>query len=929
MEKSSLDILWVVVASGLVYIMQAGFAMVESGLTRSKNSINVAIKNLTDLGISTIFFWAFGFAVMFGLSRYGVFGSSHFAYMPSGAWPAAFFLFQVMFCSTSATIVSGAVAERMKYSSYIISTVVMSALIYPVFGHWAWGGMMEGAPSGWLGKMGFVDFAGSTVVHSMGGWVSLALLLIIGPRTGRFGPKGESNVINGSNIPMAVLGVMILWFGWFGFNGGSTLAMNAQVAKIIINTTIAGSAGMVGALAIGWPIMKKPDVNLVLNGSLAGLVAITANCHAVNEWQAVVIGVVGGAVMIAVTFLLERLRIDDAVGAIPVHLGAGIWGTIAVAVFGHADLLATGLSFPKQLVAQLAGIAACGIWAFSVAYAVLFVLNRLFPIRVSVEDEYEGLNKTEHGVTTEITDFYRTLHEQSITGDMSRRAPVEPFTEIGQIARIYNNVMDKLESNTVARGEYVSILDNVSDGLFLIDKDGVIGTYYSAACEQLFQRKEIAGGEFIRLIDGIVDGAVKSAAEDYLPLLFDGSKPRRLVDKLNPLGDIELMLGGLTGEFVPRHYQFHFRRVMKDGVVSQVMVLVRDVTRQKELAREVEQTRRRIDEEMELFYGIIHVDPGTLARFLADAAEDLESINSSFADPSSDPAELISGVFRRAHAIKGDADMLGLDYIANKAHELESAAKSVSQKATIASDDFLKVTIILSEIRTSIEKINSVIDRWSGAHNALSAKSGDTGSAESSKSMNSMGESEYVTGSLRKLVDRLAERHGKRAEISFTLNGIDRIGGRDRKRMREILVQLVRNSMYHGIETPEERTGAGKSAAGQISVSATENDGTLDIRYRDDGRGLDGAAILRKAVERGIITEDQSSGMSERDAYPLIFRENFSTADGTDLTAGRGVGMALVKNLVAEAGGRITLRSRGGEYLEFDISVPTGGENAV
>ena len=914
MDKSSLDILWVVVASGLVYIMQAGFAMVESGLTRSKNSINVAIKNLTDLGISTICFWALGFALMFGLSRQGLVGGSHFAFMPSGAWPAAFFLFQVMFCSTSATIVSGAVAERMKYSSYIISTVIMSMLIYPVFGHWAWGGMMEGSPSGWLGRLGFVDFAGSTVVHSMGGWVSLAVLFIIGPRTGRFGPKGESNVINGSNIPMAVLGVMILWFGWFGFNGGSTLAMNAQVAKIIINTTIAGSAGMVGALAIGWPIMKKPDVNLVLNGSLAGLVAITANCHAVNEWQAVVIGVIGGGVMIAITFLLDRLRIDDAVGAIPVHLGGGIWGTLAVALFGHADLLGTGLSFSRQLIAQCAGILACGVWAFSVAFSALFVLNRLFPIRVSVEDEHEGLNKTEHGVTTEITDFYSALHTQSVTGDISLRAPVEPFTEIGQIARIYNNVMDKLESNTVARGEYVSILDNVSDGLFLIDEGGIIGTHYSAACESLFNRKQIAGVKFISLIDGIVDSAVRAAAEDYLPLLFDGSKAQRLVDKLNPLGEVELMFGGLTGEFASRHYQFHFRRVMKDGVIRHVMVLVRDVTRQKELAQEVELTRRRIDEEMELFYGIIHVEPDTLAQFLSDAAEDLESINSAFADPSSDPAELISGVFRRAHAIKGDADMLGLEYIANKAHEMESAAKAVSQKKTIASDDFLQVTIILSEIRTSVEKISTVIARWSGTHTISQTPSSPD---------------EYFTGSLGNLVKRLAERHGKRADISLSMSGIDRIGGRDRKRMREILVQLIRNSMYHGIETPEERMNAGKGATGNISISASENDGTLTIRYRDDGRGLDGEKILRKAVERGIITEDQSSLMTERDAYPLIFRENFSTADGTDLTAGRGVGMALVKNLVSGAGGRITLRSRGGEYLEFDISVPSGGLNAV
>ncbi len=914
MEKSSLDILWVIVASGLVYIMQAGFAMVESGLTRSKNSINVAIKNLTDLGISTICFWVAGFAIMFGVSSSGIVGSNHFAFMPVGAWPAAFFLFQVMFCSTAATIVSGAVAERMKYSSYIMSTVIMSVLLYPVFGHWAWGGMMEGLPSGWLGKMGFVDFAGSTVVHSMGGWVSLAVLLIIGPRTGRFGPNGESNVINGSNIPMAVLGVMILWFGWFGFNGGSTLAMNGQVAKIIINTTIAGSAGMVGALAIGWPIMKKPDVNLVLNGSLAGLVAITANCHAVNEWQSVVIGVIGGGVMIAATYVLDRLRIDDAVGAIPVHLGGGIWGTLAVAIFGNSDLLATGLSFPRQLMVQGAGILACGVWAFGVAYGVLYVLNKIIPIRVSVEDEQEGLNKTEHGVTTEIMDFYTTLHTQSVSGDISLRAPVEPFTEIGQIAKMYNGVMDKLELNTVARGEYVSILDNVSDGLFLIDSHGVIGKYYSAVCETLFARKNIAGEKFNSLLEGNVDASIRTAAEDYLSILFDERKPARLVDKLNPLSEVEFMTGGLTGEFVTKHFQFYFRRVMRDGTVLHVMVLVRDVTKQKELASEVEATRRRIDEEMELFNGIIHVDPKTLSQFLSDAMEDTARINAALADVASNPSELISEVFRRAHAIKGDADMLGLEYIARKAHELETAARSVSSMKKIESGDFLSVTICLSEIRTSIEKITSLIERWSGIHISPAAR-------DSAR--------DYFSGSLVNLVERLSERHGKKAEVSMEMEGVAGIDELSRKRMKEILVQLVRNSLYHGIESPSERKAAGKSETGNIRVSAKEVDGALAIRYRDDGRGLDGARILSIAVEKGIVTKEQSAVMTERDAYPLIFRENFSTAHAVDLTAGRGVGMFLVKSLVSETGGRITLRSRAGEYLEFDITIPMENSNAV
>ena len=243
---------------------------------------------------------------------------------------------------------------------------VVAGLVYPVYGHWAWSGVDVGSPTGWLGMMGFIDFAGSTVVHSVGGWCALALLFLIGPRSGRFPKDGPPRKIPGANLPIATLGVILLWLGWFGFNGGSTLAMNDQVPIVIANTVFAGAAGMVAALGVGWLSRGRADVDLVLNGSLAGLVAITASAFAVTTVSAVAVGAIGGVVMVVVDNLLVRLRIDDAVGAIPVHLGAGIWGTLAVAVFGEADLLGTGLGFWDQLQAQTTGIAACGLWAFGV-----------------------------------------------------------------------------------------------------------------------------------------------------------------------------------------------------------------------------------------------------------------------------------------------------------------------------------------------------------------------------------------------------------------------------------------------------------------------------------------------------------------------------------------------------------------------------------
>ena len=446
METVLTDVFWVLICAGLVFLMQAGFTCLESGLTRSKNSINVAIKNITDFGISTILFWAFGFAMMFGESVNGWIGSTQFCLsLDDGSWTSTFFLFEIMFCATAVTIVSGATAERLRFRSYIIISIILSGMIYPVFGHWVWNGIQSGTASGWLAQIGFIDFAGSTVVHSVGGWVALAALLIIGPREGRFPRVGAHRKIHGSNLPMSVLGVLLLWVGWFGFNGGSTLALNDQVAGIITNTFLAGASGVMVTLAVGWIIRKQPDAELVIFGSIAGLVSITASAHAVSTASALAIGGIGGIVMLGVDYLMDYLHIDDAVGAIPVHLGAGIWGTLAVAIFGREEILGTGLSRSGQLLIQAIGIGVCFLWTFGLSYGFFTLINFFLPLRVTVEDERIGLNVSEHGATTELLDMFRIMDSQSKTGDMSLRVPVEPFTEVGQIAEQYNCVMEALQ----------------------------------------------------------------------------------------------------------------------------------------------------------------------------------------------------------------------------------------------------------------------------------------------------------------------------------------------------------------------------------------------------------------------------------------------------------------------------------------------------
>jgi Amt family ammonium transporter len=422
---------------------------------------------------------------MFGASQAGWVGVSGFAPDLSGAaaWPTVFMLYQVMFCGTAATILAGAVAERMRFGAYLLVMVLVAGVAYPIFGHWAWNLGPDGAPAGWLGRLGFVDFAGSTVVHSFGGWTSLAALLVIGPRMGRFPAHGPGRRMQGADIPLATLGALILWFGWFGFNGGSTFAFDARVPGILLNTALAGAAGLTAALLLGWRLRGQADVFLAINGTLGGLVAVTAGVHVLSTPAAILVGAGGGLAMLFCDRLLERLRIDDAVGAIPVHLAAGVWGTLAVALFGDPARIGTGLNIAQQLGVQALGVVVCGMWTFGVVYGFLRLIDRIFPLRISPDDEATGLNVSEHGATTDLLELFTVMERQSQTGDLSLRAPVEPFTEVGQIAARYNSVLDALE-HAVARTE--AIVKTAMDGIVTFSKQTLQIRTLNPAAEATF-----------------------------------------------------------------------------------------------------------------------------------------------------------------------------------------------------------------------------------------------------------------------------------------------------------------------------------------------------------------------------------------------------------------------------------------------------------
>ena len=383
------DSLWIVVAGILVMFMQPGFMLVETGFTRSKNSVNIVMKNFMDFSVGAITYWAFGFALAYGGTTLGGF-LAYGSFFLEG--DSITYFFQVVFAATAATIVSGAVAERTKFSAYLLFQPFICGVIYPIVTHWVWSGQ------GWLGDLGFIDFAGSGVVHMVGGFAALAGVQIVGPRIGKYDDNGNPQVIPGSSMVAGALGVFILWFGWYGFNVGSALAaVDVDLAAIAVTTTLSASAGSITAMYTSM-ISGKPNVGMTLNGALAGLVGITAGCANVNNLGAVLIGLVSGVLVVYSINFLERKGFDDAVGAVSVHGICGIWGVLAVAIFDTTDGLVFG-GGATLFLPQLIGILAIGAWAYGTSFLVFKAIDSTVGLRVTAEEEIAGLDATEHGTS--------------------------------------------------------------------------------------------------------------------------------------------------------------------------------------------------------------------------------------------------------------------------------------------------------------------------------------------------------------------------------------------------------------------------------------------------------------------------------------------------------------------------------------------------
>lgn len=452
--QANLDHVWTMIAAALVLMMQVGFLFLEAGLVRSKNSINVAQKNIADLTVSVACFWLLGFMIMFAPSAGGFFGlSSDFLALDHRPdWDFTFFVFQAVFCGTAATIMSGAVAERFSFSGYIVIALAIALVIYPVFGHWAWGNLLVPDNPAYLADKGFIDFAGSTVVHSVGAWVALAIIIVIGPRLGRFDDAGKPVEIQGHSPVLSTSGAIILFVGWIGFNGGSTTAGTPAFAHIVANTVVAAVFGGVAALFYGrlQDGLLKPDRSI--NGLLGGLVAITAGCDVLSAQSAALLGALGGLVaLISHEILLRQFRVDDVVGAVGVHGFAGVVGTLAIAFMAPEEALAAGSRW-QQFLVQGEGVILAFVWCFGTTFLVLKLASVFMDLRVSKQHEVEGLNRAEHGATLGTGHLQLALLEL-LRGeaDFSTRVEMEPGDEAAELSGLFNQLLGRMERE--AKGE--------------------------------------------------------------------------------------------------------------------------------------------------------------------------------------------------------------------------------------------------------------------------------------------------------------------------------------------------------------------------------------------------------------------------------------------------------------------------------------------
>lgn len=904
---TKLDISWVLTSAALIILMQAGFGALEAGLTRAKNSINVAIKNLADFVISCLLFWFVGFAIMFGPSIGGWVGFGDL--FPEGDHEfSTILLFNMAFCGTATTIMSGAIAERSRFSSYLVASVLVSGLIYPTVGHWVWN------PEGVLASVGFADFAGGSVVHVVGGAVALAGVVVVGPRLGRFdeddGPK-----MTPSSLPLAVLGCVILTFGWLGFNGGSALALTTAVPKIVVNTILAGCTGGVVGTGIAWWRTGSSSAEAMINGLLSGLVAVTAGANIFSHGSAALVGAIGGLVGAGAHKLLLMRKLDDVVSAVPVHLMAGMVGTIAVGVFGDLSILDNGNTRGAQLLVQLVGTVGIAAFAFICGYAGFRLLDATVGVRVSKEDELRGLNFAEHGASTEIYDLLSVMNTVGRSGDLNARAKADPYSDVGQIAKKYNDVLDTIQGQAAhieaQFRENQTILFSISEGLVAVDEELRIRQGWSAAAEKLLGTPELLGKDLGSLLfedtkegqrqRARLEGLAATSCALFFPEQFTDLVPNApaRIHRRDPD----------TG--ADRYYAVSYSPLVQDGTINGLIVLLSDESEIEQLragaangfkmlAAATTRLAELLEDHTKLQSSMVFLDEAIpLAEELATTVEDLDVTD-------------VARVFRDMHTIKGGARMLELQHLTHFAHEAETILADLRSGA-ITEDDAAdgRLREYTCELRDSLRSLARL---WNVAASPEAADPRPRWAA--------------VATSTEQNVTEIAASLGKEVSVSVTSDDGLAPEPSDLSLLNLCLIHLGRNAVDHGIETPAQRREQGKSPQARIEVHVGHRDGELQLRFEDDGRGIDAPRVARLAFERGV-TPTLLEQPSNADLLGILTAPGFSSAAEVSDISGRGVGLDAVAAEVRERGGRLELETEPGRGTTFTIRWPAANEASL